>query len=66
MVHQSHGVPMSAPAGGYVFNPYRGAYHIVVVSEAHFNFDITAFGPLTARPETRWRLLGKGFGRQKN
>ncbi len=65
-VHQVHGVPMSAPVGGYVFNAYTGAYPAAVVSEAHFSFDVTALGPLTPRPETTWRLIGKGFGGQKN
>jgi hypothetical protein len=62
-VHLSHGVPTSAPVGAYVFNAFIGAYPIIVVDEAHFNFDVTALGPVKSRPETTWRLIENGFAR---
>jgi len=64
-VHLSHGVPTFAPVGAYVFNAFVGAFAFpilpVPVDAAHFNFNVTAFGPLTNHPATSWRLLENGF-----
>jgi len=59
--HLTHGLPMIAPVGAYVFNTYAGTYPTPVTSEAHFNFDVTAFNPATKSPQTSWRLLENGF-----
>jgi len=61
--HLTHGVPMSAPVGAYIFNAFVGTNPTPVTSEAHFNFDVTAFafGPLTNHPATSWRLIENGF-----
>jgi len=60
-VHLTHGVPMTAPVGAYIFNAFVGTNPTPVTSEAHFNFDVTAFNPATLHPETSWRLLENGF-----
>jgi len=60
-VHLTHGVPMSAPVGTYVFNAFVGTNPTPVTSEAHFNFDVTAFSPATKHPQRSWRLLENGF-----
>jgi len=59
--HLAHGVPMNAPIGAYTFNAFTGVYPIAVVSEAHFNFNVTAFNPATKKPQRSWRLLENGF-----
>jgi len=63
--HLTHGVPMTAPLGTYALNTYVGAYAFpgshVVVSEAHFTFDVTTFSPVTKNPRTSTRLLKNGF-----
>jgi len=59
--HLTHGVPMSAPVGAYIFNAFVGTNPTPVTSEAHFNFDVTAFNPATQNPQTSWRLLENGF-----
>jgi len=59
--HLTHGIPMSAPVGAYIFNAYVGTNPTPVTSEAHFNFDVTAFNPATQNPQTSWRLLENGF-----
>jgi hypothetical protein len=63
VVHLTHGVPSAAPLGGYAFNLFAGSYPPpkTVTDEAHFNFSVTAFGPLTRHPETSWRLIENGF-----
>jgi len=60
-VHFTHGVPMNAPIGVYVFNAYVGTYQVLITSEDHFNFNVTAFNPTTKNPETSWRLIENGF-----
>ncbi len=60
-VHLTHGVPAGAPLGVFVFNIFVGAYPTPLTSEAHFNFEVTAFNPATKNPETSWRLLENGF-----
>jgi len=55
--HLTHGVPVTAPVGTYIFNAFAGAHPTPIMSEAHFNFDITAFNPATKTPETSWRLI---------
>jgi len=32
-----------------------------VTSESHFNFEVTAFNPVTKNPQTSWRLIENGF-----
>ncbi len=59
--HLTHGVPMSAPVGAYAFNAFVGTYPTPVTSENHFNFDVTALGPLTNQPATSWRVIENGF-----
>jgi len=59
--HQSHGVPMSAPVGAYVFNAFVGTHPTPITDEAHFNFDVTVLGQATQKPETSWRLIENGF-----
>ncbi len=58
--HLTHGVPIFAPLGSYIFNAFTGAFPIIVVAEAHFNFDVTPVGPMTNQPATSWRLLENG------
>jgi len=55
--HFTHGVPVTAPVGTYIFNAFAGAHPTPIISEAHFNFNITAFNPATKTPETSWRLI---------
>jgi len=59
--HLAHGVPLTTPLGTYAMNAYVGAYgspaRHVVVSEYHFNFDVTVFGPITGIPATSWQVL---------
>ncbi len=62
--HLTHGVPISAPVGAYVFNSFVGTFPVpvrVVIDSAHFNFDVTAFGPLTNHPAISWSLIENGF-----
>jgi hypothetical protein len=44
VAHLTHGIPLNAPIGTYMFNAYLGAYlsqeHPVLVDEDHFNFDV--------------------------
>lgn len=60
-IHLTHGVPVVAPVGTYVFNGFLGAYSFPslphVVDESHFNLDVTAFGPPPVNPQRSWRLL---------
>jgi len=62
--HLTHGVPMTAPLGTYVFNAFIGAYIFpIVVDEAHFNFDVLGIGlaPSLQGSETSWRMIENGF-----
>jgi len=59
--HLTHGVPMAAPVGAYVFNAFVGTNPIPVQSEVLFHFDVTTFNPATQNPQTSWRLLENGF-----
>jgi len=59
--HLTHGLPMSAPVGAYVFNTFVGTYPSPLTSETHFNFNVTAFNPATKKPQRSWRLLENGF-----
>jgi len=64
-VRLTHGVPLTAPVGSYALNAFIGAYAFpvlpVVVSEAHFTFDVTAFNPATTTPQTSWLLIENGL-----
>jgi len=58
------GVPMSAPVGSYTFNGFIGAYIFpIVINESHFNFNVTAFGPLQGKPAASWSVIKNGFGK---
>jgi len=57
----THSVPMSAPVGIYIFNATVSTNTAPIASEAHFNFDVTAFGPMTNHPATSWSLIKNGF-----
>jgi len=49
-----HYVPYYAPVGAYIFNALVGDTQII--DSAHFNFNVTAFGPVTNHPATSRRL----------
>lgn len=61
----THDVPPTAPLGKYTLNAFVGAYAFpvfpYVLSEDHFTFDVTAFGPVTQNPQTSWRLIESGL-----
>jgi len=61
--HLTHGVPMSAPVGSYIFNAFVGTHPTPIISNAHFNFNVTAFNLATKHPQRSWRLLENGFKR---
>ncbi len=65
-VHLTHGVPLTAPIGAYVFNSYVGIYPYsfrVVVDTTSFNFNVTAgVAPIRNR-QTSWRLIENSFRR---
>jgi len=56
----SHGVPITAPSGAYVFNSYVGIFPFnfrIVVDTASFNFNALAVLAPTPTPRTSWRLV---------
>jgi len=59
--HLTHGLPMRAPVGAYVFNAFVGTYPTPIINEAHFNFNVTAFNPAVKNPQRSWRMLENGF-----
>lgn len=61
--HLTKAVPLSAPLGTYVFHAFVGNPFPSVMDPASFNFNVTAFGPLTGSPNRSWRLLGNGLSR---
>ncbi len=63
-VHLTEAVPVSAPIGTYIYNAFTGIYPVIVVSEAHFNFNITAFNPAAATPAASWHLIENGFAKK--
>ncbi len=61
MVHMTQGVPMNAPVGSYAYNGYVGAAYPTLDNSSSFNFNVTAFGPITKKPSRRWTLKENGF-----
>jgi len=65
-VHLTHGVPLTAPTGAYVFNSYVGIFPFNfrdVVDTASFNFNVTPGVAPIPNPLTSWRLIENGFRR---
>jgi len=61
-VTMAKSVPMSAPIGSYTYNAFIGAYVFpIIINEAHFNFNVTAFGPIQGQPATSWSVIKNGF-----
>jgi len=65
-VHLTHGVPLTAPIGAYVFNSYVGIFPFnfrAVVDTTSFNFNVTAGVAPIPNPQTSWRVIENGFRR---
>jgi len=59
--HLTKAIPLGAPVGTYVLNAFIGNHHPSVTTMVGFNFNVSAFAPLTGRPNRTWRLLENGF-----
>jgi len=59
--HLTQAIPLIAPVGAYSFNTFIGSTYPNVMDPASFNFNVTAFSPVTGRSNRSWRLLEKGF-----
>jgi len=64
-VHLTHGLPLFAPIGAYVFNVYDGIYPVsfrTVVDTDSFNFNVTAAVLAPGENlQNSWHLIENGF-----
>ncbi len=63
--HLTKSIPVTAPLGTYVLNAFVGSPYPSVIDLSSFNFNVTAFGPVTGKGKGKgrrtWGLLENGF-----